>query len=299
MHARGIRVIGRHRVLPRSGPRFGRLEERQAQPQVIQTPDGAAVLGLRRVHELRRPGRPEVQHRHRRGRGTRGHRRRALRLRAASRRPASRAWSSRDCAARRSTRSSSSSARRGWRSSRTARSSALSVFGVAATRPTEVAQDIPAMARSVDYVAPMVYPSHWGNGEYNVANPNSEPYEIVLRSLRDFRRQTRGTGARVVPWLQDFTLGVTYGPTRGAQPDQGRAARRHRRVHPLGSDGHVHVGGPRPGCQGDQARLGPATRGRADPRAHAQGDAEGRANGDDPAEGRCRPPSRTSSARCP
>ena len=88
----------------------------------------------------------------------------------------------------------------------------LSVFGVAATRPTEVAQDIPDMARESDYIAPMVYPSHWGPGEYNVADPNREPYEIVLRSLRDFRRQTRGTGARVVPWLQDFTLGVTYGP---------------------------------------------------------------------------------------
>ena len=50
-----------------------------------------------------------------------------------------------------------------------------SVFGVAATRPEEVAQDIPAMARTVDYIAPMVYPSHWGPGEYNVANPNGEP----------------------------------------------------------------------------------------------------------------------------
>ena len=58
-----------------------------------------------------------------------------------------------------------------------------SVFGVAATRPTEVAQDIPAIGRNVDYVAPMVYPSHWGNGEYNVAYPNAEPYEIVQRSL--------------------------------------------------------------------------------------------------------------------
>jgi peptidoglycan/xylan/chitin deacetylase (PgdA/CDA1 family) len=87
----------------------------------------------------------------------------------------------------------------------------LSVFGVAATRPLEVAQDVPAMARESDYIAPMVYPSHWGPGEYNVANPNSQPYEIVLRSLRDFRRQTRGTGARVVPWLQDFTLGISYG----------------------------------------------------------------------------------------
>ena len=87
----------------------------------------------------------------------------------------------------------------------------LSVFGVAATRPHEVSQDIPQMASEADYVAPMVYPSHWGPGEYNVSSPNNEPYEIVLRSLRDFTRQTKGTGARVVPWLQDFTLGVTYG----------------------------------------------------------------------------------------
>jgi hypothetical protein len=86
-----------------------------------------------------------------------------------------------------------------------------SVFGVAATRPTEVAQDIPRMARQVDYVAPMVYPSHWTLGEYDVANPNASPYLIVRRSLADFARQVRGTGARVVPWLQDFTLGYTYG----------------------------------------------------------------------------------------
>jgi len=98
-----------------------------------------------------------------------------------------------------------------------------SVFGVAATRPDEVAQDIPSMGRQVDYVAPMVYPSHWGQGEYNVANPNAEPYKIVLRSLRDFSRDLKGTGARVVPWLQDFSLGVAYGPSEvRAQIDAAR-----------------------------------------------------------------------------
>jgi hypothetical protein len=86
-----------------------------------------------------------------------------------------------------------------------------SVFGVAATRPEEVAQDIPKMAREVDYIAPMVYPSHWGPGEYEVDDPNGEPYQIVLRSTQDFVKQVRGTGARVVPWLQDFSLGRTYG----------------------------------------------------------------------------------------
>lgn len=98
----------------------------------------------------------------------------------------------------------------------------VSVFGIAATRPTEIAQDIPAIAQHADYIAPMVYPSHWAAGEYGVASPNSSPYEIVNRSLADFTKQVKGTGATVVPWLQDFSLGVHYGPTEVA--DQIRAA---------------------------------------------------------------------------
>jgi peptidoglycan/xylan/chitin deacetylase (PgdA/CDA1 family) len=85
-----------------------------------------------------------------------------------------------------------------------------SVFGIAATHPEDVAQNIPMMAHELDYVSPMVYPSHWGPGEYNVADPNSQPYDIVFRSLEDFERQVKGTGSRVVPWLQDF---YEYGPT--------------------------------------------------------------------------------------
>ena len=89
-----------------------------------------------------------------------------------------------------------------------------SVFGVAATRPTEVAQNIPMMASHVDYISAMVYPSHWAPGEYGVADPNAQPYDIVQRSLEDFQRDVRGSGARVVPWLQDFSLGVDYGRTQ-------------------------------------------------------------------------------------
>jgi hypothetical protein len=68
------------------------------------------------------------------------------------------------------------------------------------------------MAETVDYVAPMVYPSHWGPGEYGVANPNSSPYDITYRSLVDFQEQVGASGATVVAWLQDFSLGVEYGP---------------------------------------------------------------------------------------
>lgn len=87
----------------------------------------------------------------------------------------------------------------------------LAVFGVSATRPKEVGQDISAFARYVDYMAPMVYPSHWGPGEYGVPDPNAQPYAIVNRSLKDFLARVRGTGAQIMPWLQDFSLGVHYG----------------------------------------------------------------------------------------
>src|SRR5260370_19266348 len=70
----------------------------------------------------------------------------------------------------------------------------------------------------------MVCPSHWAPGEYGVANPNAEPYDIVFRSLQDFEKDVKGTGARVVPWLQDFSLGVKYGSTEvRAQIDAARA----------------------------------------------------------------------------
>ncbi|UJW28593.1 hypothetical protein L3Q67_25320 [Saccharothrix sp. AJ9571] len=88
-----------------------------------------------------------------------------------------------------------------------------SVFGIAATRPEQIAQDIRLLAKHSDYVAPMVYPSHWGPGEYQVADPESQPFDITQRSLADFERLTaEGDGQTVViPWLQAFSLKRTYG----------------------------------------------------------------------------------------
>ena len=80
------------------------------------------------------------------------------------------------------------------------------------------------MAREVDYIAPLIYPSHWNSGEYDVPDPNRQPYLIVKRSLADFKAAVTGTGARLVPWLQDFSLGVTYGPAEvRAQIDAARS----------------------------------------------------------------------------
>jgi hypothetical protein len=87
-----------------------------------------------------------------------------------------------------------------------------SVFGIAADRPAPVAQNIPAISRAVDYVSPMVYPSHWGPGEYGVPQPESQPYDITAKSVSAFVAQSREGGAQVMPWLQAFSLRKAYGP---------------------------------------------------------------------------------------
>jgi hypothetical protein len=70
------------------------------------------------------------------------------------------------------------------------------------------------IAKTVDYIAPMVYPSLWSSGMLRVADPVHDPYTIVTRSLEEFQRQTKGTGVTLVPWLQDFSYIATYGPAQ-------------------------------------------------------------------------------------
>ena len=80
----------------------------------------------------------------------------------------------------------------------------VSVFGISASRPEPTAQDMALLGPLVDYVSPMVYPALWTAGEYGVPDPPNMPYEIVWASLADFQRILAGTGAAMVPWLQDF-----------------------------------------------------------------------------------------------
>lgn len=78
-----------------------------------------------------------------------------------------------------------------------------SVFGIAVASPTSIAQDIPRMARHLDYVAPMLYPSHWGPNHFGLADPVRDPYTVIFSSLATFEDAVDGLRARVIPWLED------------------------------------------------------------------------------------------------
>lgn len=75
----------------------------------------------------------------------------------------------------------------------------------------EIGQDYAAIAAIVDYVLPMVYPSHYAPGTYGVADPNAEPGRIVYESLVAAQKKTWQLDARKHrPWIQDFTYGKVY-----------------------------------------------------------------------------------------
>lgn len=88
------------------------------------------------------------------------------------------------------------------------------VFGLTSTAQDDmgIGQVIEKVAAEVDYISPMVYPSHYGPGNYGLADPDAHPYETVYKSLSDAVYRTEGLRAQVRPWLQDFSLGHKYGP---------------------------------------------------------------------------------------
>jgi hypothetical protein len=99
----------------------------------------------------------------------------------------------------------------------------VDVFGLSATRDLGIAQFPRRIAPFVDAIYPMVYPSHYVSGEFNIGDPDSRPGTTVAYSLRDFRERIRGRKTMLIPWLQDFSLGRTY--TLADVQDQIQAAR--------------------------------------------------------------------------
>ena len=51
----------------------------------------------------------------------------------------------------------------------------VDVFGLSATHDLGIGQFPRRIARYVDAVYPMVYPSHYISGEYNIADPDAVP----------------------------------------------------------------------------------------------------------------------------
>lgn len=83
------------------------------------------------------------------------------------------------------------------------------VFGLTTSISDDmgIGQDWKMISSEIDYVSPMIYPSHYSNGSLGVQYPDLEPYNIVKQALKDALEKNAQLpkAAQIRPWLQDFT----------------------------------------------------------------------------------------------
>lgn len=72
-----------------------------------------------------------------------------------------------------------------------------------------VGQDYNQMASAIDYICPMIYPSHYAAGNFGLEHPDLEPYHCISGALKlsktDLASYEGYAQATVRPWLQAFT----------------------------------------------------------------------------------------------
>lgn len=80
------------------------------------------------------------------------------------------------------------------------------IFGIiSSTKGDEgIGQELDKVAKPFDVMSPMVYPSHFAAGEYGIKFPVTEPYQILMKSLGDYKKRLPTKVIR--PWLQDFSI---------------------------------------------------------------------------------------------
>ncbi|HEX2189369.1 MAG TPA: putative glycoside hydrolase [Longimicrobiaceae bacterium] len=95
------------------------------------------------------------------------------------------------------------------------------LFGLSMNEAADVGigQQWERLSAIADHLLPMVYPSHYFPTHLpGIRTPNRLPYETVFTSvgmgvIRNRRvREAGHTPARIVPWIQGFSMGHRYGP---------------------------------------------------------------------------------------
>lgn len=83
-------------------------------------------------------------------------------------------------------------------------------------RPDDIGQTWRKIANQVDYICPMIYPSHYGTGLYGYEVPDRHPYEIsriaVMEALE--RNAAQKNPGIIRPWFQGFTASWVRGNIR-------------------------------------------------------------------------------------
>ncbi len=89
------------------------------------------------------------------------------------------------------------------------------LFGFVTTNNDDlgIGQILEKVAPYVDFIGPMVYPSHYPKNFMGFANPAAHPYDVINYTMSGGIKKMKAVGLnplKLRPWLQDFNLGATY-----------------------------------------------------------------------------------------
>ena len=89
------------------------------------------------------------------------------------------------------------------------------LFGMTTTNTDDlnIGQILEDALRNFDFVAPMVYPSHFPPNWNGHPKPAVVPYEVIQYSMNKGVEKAKAIGEsplKLRPWLQDFDMGATY-----------------------------------------------------------------------------------------
>ena len=94
---------------------------------------------------------------------------------------------------------------------------AVDIFGITAwQRKNDIenlGQDLKRMAKHIDVLSPMFYPSHFHAGYDGFENPGEHPYYFIYTGVKKTKEILSSESVAIVPWLQGFNLrSPNYGP---------------------------------------------------------------------------------------
>lgn len=86
----------------------------------------------------------------------------------------------------------------------------VDIFGYAAMvgEAPGIGQSFLGISENVDVLSSMIYPSHWGPGNFGIEKPDLEPYNIINEYMKlenELLSELGNDAPRSRPWIQDFT----------------------------------------------------------------------------------------------
>ncbi|TSC84674.1 MAG: Uncharacterized protein G01um101413_58 [Parcubacteria group bacterium Gr01-1014_13] len=90
----------------------------------------------------------------------------------------------------------------------------LDMFGLVMEKHGEddmrIGQRLADAVGEVDYISPMMYPSHYPSGHLGLTNPADHPAAVFKHGMKLGTPKFVGKRAKVRPWIQAFNVGAIY-----------------------------------------------------------------------------------------